>query len=365
MKKIITRILTAAAILAASLSASQAQTNILAGWSFDNLSLGANSAPAASTNSGTASVVNLTSPAVVGLPGSSTGSVIGTNAWEAAGGWSTNNGIGFQGVQFAASTYGFYGVQFSFDVYAKTNAEAYLLVQYTPDGISWRNANITSAGSLGVLATNAITTNGIVVGTYLVLTNNGGVAAWNNGVKVDLTGNPWVDNNPNFAIRFVNAATGTNCLDTTGSAYKNTSGGDWAFDNVVIQGVPFDTAVDWTFDGVGQFTINNPGAAISNTTATATCIGFNLTNALFGTVASGKNISTNAADIAANGVPYSSTGAAGQNVWRLRGQPGNGWLSLQPIGSQGAEFDVDTTGYTNIMLSFDLYFTTQGEAKMF
>ena len=62
--------------------------------------------------------------------------------------------------------------------------------------------------------------------------------------------------------------------------------------------------------------------------------------------------------------PYSSTGAAGANVWRLRGQPGNGWLSTQPIGSQGAEIDVSTVNYTNILVTFDLYFTTQGEARM-
>src|SRR5208337_1296159 len=35
-----------------------------------------------------------------------------------------------------------------------------------------------------------------------------------------------------------------------------------------------------------------------------------------------------------------------------------------PIGTQGAQFDVSTAGYSNIVCSFDLYFTTQGEAKM-
>ena len=38
--------------------------------------------------------------------------------------------------------------------------------------------------------------------------------------------------------------------------------------------------------------------------------------------------------------------------------------STQPIGSQGAEFDVSTINYSNIMVTFDLYFTSQGEAKM-
>ena len=48
------------------------------------------------------------------------------------------------------------------------------------------------------------------------------------------------------------------------------------------------------------------------------------------------------------------------NVWRLRGQPGNGWLSTQPIGSQGAEFDVSTVNYTNIIVTFDLLFHDPG-----
>ena len=350
-----------AALLLATLTAARAQTNTLAGWSFDNIALGAGSSPAAATNTGTAGAVGLTTATVVAQPGSSTGSVVGTNAWEVGGGWNTNNAIGSQGAKFAANSVGYYQVQVSFDIYAATNAEALLQVQYSPNGNAWFNANLTSAGSLGVLATNTITTNGIVVGTYLILTNNSGVAAWNNGVTVDLSGVSWADNNPNFAIRIVNAAKGTNCVDTTGATYTNNAGiGDWTFDNVVIQGVPFDAAAVWTFEGQPIAINNNPPPAISNAvSATASCIGFNLN-----VTTAPKMTSTNSADIYVNGAPYSSTGAAGQTVWRLRGAPGNGWLSTQPIGSQGAEFDVDTTSYTNILISFDIEFTAQSEAKM-
>jgi len=358
-----------ASMLLATLTAVQAQTNTLVGWTFDNYTAGTiTNSPAATSNTGTASVVGLSTGTVVGLPGSSTGTTDGTNAWEVTGGWSTNSAIGSQGAQFAVGTLGYYQVQLSFDVYAQTNAEAYLQVQYSPDGLTWFNANITSPGSSGVLATNSITTNHIVAGTYLILTNSSGVAVWNTNVTVDLSGISWADNNPNFAIRIVNAANGTNCPDTTGVNYQDSGGGDWTFDNVVIQGVPFDIAADWTFDSEGVIApYNNPFPEISNVlSATAACFGFGTpANHLVSTTfATTGNFSTNAADITANGVPYSSTGAAGQNVWRLRGQKGNGWLSTQPIGSQGGEFDVDTTGYTNIMLSFDLYFTTQGEAKM-
>ena len=352
-----------AALLLATLTAVQAQTNTLVGWSFDNLALGANGSPAAATNTGAASAVGLTTATVVAQSGSSTGSVVGTNAWKVTGGWGTNNAIGSQGVQFSANSVGYYQVQVSFDIYPQTNAEALLQVQYSPDGNTWFNANITSAGSLGMLTTNTNPTSGIVAGTYLVLTNNSGVAAWDNGVKVDLSGVSWVDNNPNFAIRIVNAAKGTNCVATTGANYTNNASiGDWTFDNVVIQGVPFDAAAVWTFEGVGTPTNNFPVPSISNTTATAACFGFNVTSSLMGNPP--KNVATNAADILANGAPYSSSGPAGQYVFRLRGAPGNGWLSTQPIGTQGAEFDVDTTSYTNILISFDIEFTAQSEAKM-
>ena len=130
---------------------------------------------------------------------------------------------------------GYYQIQVSFDVYAQPSSEAALLVQYSQDGIFWQNANITSPGSAGILATNTITQPtalpGLALGTYLILTNNA-AAGWNNGVTVNLTGVPGVANDPNFAIRIVNAATGTNCLDLTGALYNSANNGDWTLDNV-------------------------------------------------------------------------------------------------------------------------------------
>jgi hypothetical protein len=357
-----------ASTLVATLSASKAAT--LTTWNFDNVTIGASASPAPSTGFGTATVLGFggsSSPTVVSQMGSSMG---GANAWSVGNtggssvGWSTSAAIGSQGVQFAASTFGYYQIQVSFDIYTRTNSEAALMVQYSQDGIFWQNASITSAGTSGVLATNTIT-NGIVVGSYLILTNNGAAASWNNGVTVNLTGVPGVANDPNFAIRIVNAATGTNCLDTTGAIYYSANNGDWTLDNVAFQGVSFDTVANWPFDNMGKTSpANNPIPAISNNTATAACFGFGTPAVPLISNTFTPTNSTNDADITANGSPYSSTGPAGQYVWRLRGQPGNGWLSTQPIGSQGAEFDVSTVNYTNIILTFDLYFTTQGEARM-
>jgi hypothetical protein len=363
-----------ASILVASLvGAKAANLTTLTAWNFDNVAVGASANPASSTGFGTAGVIGFggsTTPDVVSLAGSSTGGAnawgVGTNTGGATVGWSTNAAIGSQGAKFAASTLSYYQIQVSFDIYAQTNSEAAVLVQYSQDGLLWQNANITAPGSAGILATNTNPTNGIVTGvSYLVLTNKT-VGGWNNGVTVNLTGVPGVANDPNFAIRIVNATTGTNCLDTTGAIYKSANNGDWTLDNVVFQGVSFDTVADWSFDNITAAKhINKPIPAISNNLAIATCIGFGTPASPLISATFTPNNSTNDADVtSASPGPYSSTGSAGANVWRLRGQPGNGWLSTQPIGSQGAEIDVSTVNYTNILVTFDLYFTTQGEARM-
>jgi hypothetical protein len=348
----------ASAILLASLSAVKAASTLTA-WTFDNLPIAVNSSPSPSTGLGTASALGLSSLNVQSLAGSSTG-VAGPNSWSVGGGWSTNAAIGSQGVQFAASTFGYYQIKVSFDVYATTDAEANLQVQYTTDGHIWNNATITSVGTLGVIASNSAT-NGTVMGSYVILTNNG-TTGWNNQITVDLTGISGVDNDANFAIRMVNASTGTNCVNTTGALYNNTSG-SWTFDNVVVQGVSFDTVTEWTFESEGTTAyVPHPVPEIGS--GTAISIGFdNNYNYSDGSVGS-----TNKPDVLANGTPYSSSGSAGQYVWRVRGGGSgsghNGWNTAAPIGTQGAEFDASTVNYTNIMVSFDLYSTSQGEAKM-
>src|SRR5262249_40352438 len=71
--------------------------------------------------------------------------------------------------------------------------------------------------------------------------------------------------------------------------------------------------------------------------------------------------SSNAPDVL---VQAGSSTPANQNCWRLRGKPGNGWFSAAPIGTQGAEFDSSTVNFSNIVISMDMYFTSQAEARM-
>ena len=109
------------------------------------------------------------------------------------------------------------------------------------------------------MATNTTSAN-TVNGTYIQL-----ASGWNNQVTVDLSGLSGVDNNASFAIRIVNASTGTDCVDTTGAIYNNTSG-SWTFDNVVIQGASIDIIADWDFDliGIQAAPYNNPAPTIGS-----------------------------------------------------------------------------------------------------
>lgn len=360
----------AAALLLASLSGAQAQVTLTA-WTFDNLSIGLNGSPQPSTGFGAAGALgmgnsfnntnSISNPDVQSLAGSST-DPLGPDAWRVRGaaaapnggnGWSTSAPVGTQGAQFSASTAGYYKIKVSLDVNVTTHGEAKLQVQYTTEGTIWQNATVTSVGTLGVIASNSATNN-TVRGSYVVCGSG-----WNNQIVVDLTGVSAVDNNPNFAIRVVNAATGADCTEPSGAPYNNTSG-NWSFDNVKVEGVSFDTVTAWTFESEGTAGfVPHPVPEFGS--GIATSLGFDTTYHF----SDGTIGSTNKPDTLANGIPFSSSGVSGQNVWRVRGQgPGNGWDTQAPIGSQGAEFDVSTVNYNDILVSFDMFSTSQGEAKM-
>lgn len=355
----------------ASVAATQAQTTLTA-WTFDNLALGINGSPQPSTGLGTASALGMnnsynntnsvSNPDVQSLGGSSSG---GANCWRVRGystvagsegnGWSTNAPIGTQGAQFSGSTFGYYRIKASFDVYATADAEANLQVQYSTDGSHWYNANIVSANS-GTIATNTSSAS-TVTGTYILL-----AGGWNNQVTVDLSGISGVDNNSAFAIRIVNASTGPDCLNTTGTIYDNTSG-SWTLDNVVIQGQTIDVVADWDFDLIG--TQAAPYNSPAPTTGSGKTLVLGMTNNYTFSDSTPTSPDTNSlawADVTAQG--GASTGN-NSYCWRVRGgntgagAPNSGWNSQAPILSQGAEFDTSTSGYSNIVCSFDVYFTTQ------
>jgi hypothetical protein len=121
------------------------------------------------------------------------------------------------------------------------------------------------------------------------------------------------------------------------------------------------TITAWNFENDTIATNNAP--APSTGSGVATPLGMNL----YAT----PNIGVTAADVLAGKASDtgSNTVADTTHTWRIRGQAGsngaaNGWSSLAPIGTQGAEFTVSTAGFNSISVSFDWYVTSQGEANL-
>jgi hypothetical protein len=385
MKK---NIIVSAALLLASLSLSRAQITIVQ-WNFENLAITNYSPnPAPSLNNGAGAVsaacfgmniyatpgVATNDPDVVQGASGDTGANGITNythVWRIRGqkvgnGWSSQAPIGTQGASFSVDTTGYTGIQVGFDWYVTTQGEANLQLQYTTDGVNWSNLPVTIPSSSGadgglllVNNTGGPDTNS-VNGYYLcdnVKSNALAGQDWFTNLTAAIT-DPAAANNPNFAIRMVNASTGASCFAAAGTPLNNSSG-NWRFDNISINGSRLPSAiVEWTFEGLPQVINTNPAPILNNCAGkvSANCIGMQL----FG------GGTTNAPDVT-QGVS-GDTGSNGitnfTQIWRIRGVPGNGWTSTAGIGAQGAQFSVDTTGFTNVQVTFDWYLTKQGEANL-
>jgi hypothetical protein len=119
---------------------------------------------------------------------------------------------------------------------------------------------------------------------------------------------------------------------------------------------------DWNFDGQTVAAPDNSPAP-STGAGTASVLGMNNTY----TFESGPASSSAWADVTPTA--GASTGS-GSSAWRIRGGTtgagtGNsGWNTAASIGTQGAQFMVSTVGYSDINVSFDLYFTTAAPAKI-
>ena len=137
------------------------------------------------------------------------------------------------------------------------------------------------------------------------------------------------------------------------------------------------TVTEWNFNNyVGNSTaldvVTSPAPTTGSGTASTLGMNSNYNSSL------GQPPSVDTSDIT-NSAPLSSDPSAQpngtNNEWRIRGgngttSPGgsstasNGWSSFAPIGTQGAEFQVSTVGFTNLQLSFDWSPTSQGEANL-
>lgn len=246
-------------LLATASLAVQASAQLLTitEWNFNSGSnvIGVNTSPAASTGTGTASTLGMTSD-YNGTASTDTSDIntstplssdpgITNQQWRIRGGdgtaspgtgnnaWSSNAPIGTQGAQFTGSTAGFTNIQVSFDWSPTGQGEAKLQLQYTLNGSTYFNvpASLFTATGGATATTNSTSAN-TVTGGFLLSTTT---ANYMNGIVANLSSITGAANDPDFGIRMVNAATGADCTNTAGAAINNTSG-NWRFDEVTISG---------------------------------------------------------------------------------------------------------------------------------
>lgn len=369
--------------------AAKAQTPI-AQWTFENLAItnySPNPAPSLNNSAGAVLVsaigmTNWPTPAygtndpdiLLGAAGDSSSVASGgdgitnlTQEWRiraqvAGNGWSSQAPVGTQGAQVNVDTTGFGNPQVSFDWYLTSKGEANLQVEYTTDGITWSNLPVTipvAQSDISLSLSNNLdgADANSVQGYYVHSKAYSGGQQWFTNLTVDIA-DPAAANNTNFAVRLVNASTGVACVSGTGAALNNTSG-NWRFDNISVSGTRLaSTIVQWTFEGLPQAVNLDPAPTINNSlgAVAADSIGMELFGS--GTTNDPDVLLGVSGDTGSDGITNYT------QVWRVRGAPGNGWTSTAGIGTQGAQFDVDTTGFTNMLVSFDWYLTKQGEANI-
>ncbi len=250
------------AALVASITAAQSQ-NVITAWSFDagGVAAAPYNSPAPTVGTGTASVLGMnntynstTSSAnadVLASTGASTGS--GSFGWRIRGtpgnGWSSQAPIATQGAEFATSTIGYDTITISVDINTTAQAERNLAILYTLDATVgspvWVNATLTSAGSVGSLQNNSTSAN-TITGNFVQLGSG-----WNNLITASL---PNAGGNANLAIEIVNASTGVDAKNISGTAYNNTSG-NWRYDNISFSGTPVPEPSALALVGIGLTTL--------------------------------------------------------------------------------------------------------------
>ena len=131
------------------------------------------------------------------------------------------------------------------------------------------------------------------------------------------------------------------------------------------------TVASWSFDAGGAIAApyNTPAATGGALAGTAQATQLGMTNNYTFNNNEGPG-SIAWCDVLASAGASTGAGAFG---WRVRGPSNagglgagqsNGWNSAAPIATQGAAFAADTTGFTNINVSFDINVTTQAERNL-
>ena len=190
----------------------------IARWDFNDTNTLAVTAPAPSTGTGTASLLN---GATATFPSGTFSDPAGAPG-AANSGWNTSSyppqGTSNKtaGVQFNVSTLGHQDILLAWEQKHSDTASKYTRFQYTTDGTTFVDGDLITMTS----------------------TNNGWVF-----YVSDLSGRPGVNNNPNFAFRIVSeweaTAIGNNHSNYVGSVTSYSTGGTIRFDLMSVFGNPF------------------------------------------------------------------------------------------------------------------------------
>jgi hypothetical protein len=268
-------VLTLGALALASSPRAQAQS-VIAAWNFDSLSAGTNLDPTASTDiTGSASsssvgmsssggnfpTANATGPDTSNINVEAGTDTVNNNTstsnqeWRIVGtnGWNSGAAIGSQGAQFGVSTTGYTSIALSFDMEITSQGEANVQVEYTTNGSIWQNAAIAFTGASGVVLNNPSSGGNanIVTGSYLHTDTSSGSNLWFNQITANFSGIGGLSNDPNFAIRIVNAATGSANVALKGNTAINNTSGNWRVDNVIFTGTAIPEPATWAlFAGI-------------------------------------------------------------------------------------------------------------------
>ena len=124
------------------------------------------------------------------------------------------------------------------------------------------------------------------------------------------------------------------------------------------------TIAGWTFENNSVATNTAPTASTNNSVGTPTAGSIGMTGAF----TSGAGVDSSDILVGKSSDTGSNTVADLTNTWRIRAAGGtgtnNGWSTGAGIGTQGIQFGVNTSGFSNIQITFDWYSTSAGEANL-
>ena len=244
----------------------------IAGWNFDAIS-GLQTITIADIGTGSSSVVGslqVITPGTGMHPTTNNGCGQQNGVTASAWAFTANPGATNEssGVQYTTSTVGFQGIKFTWDQRWSNTATNTVRVQYTTDGTSWQNFDMTGS--------NTTFCNGSI--------NNGRFETNTSGdqyrrISVDFTTITAANNNANFGVRILAAH-----YQTTGEFRQTANNssiataGTWRFDNVTITG----SSPSVSIASASNFVVVNENAGTINVPITIANANLSAVNLVFG-----------------------------------------------------------------------------------